>query len=164
MRISELRSITGLTQRQFAEYFGIPVGTLRNWEQGISTPPDYVFQMIFTSMRRDKMINVETIKFVKMLDELAERSKNGIEPFENATHDNLWEKVFYDPTAKDEEGYKVVLDALISDDERDLRAYYENSEYAVRVEIDELSNISINIKLLLSEDTIIIKNGAWWFA
>ena len=110
------------------------------------------------------MINIETIKFVKMLDELAERSKNGIEPFENATRDNLWEKVFYDPTAKDEEGYKVVFDALISDYESDLRAYYEDSEYAVRVKIDEVSNISLNVHLLLSEDTIIIENGVWWFA
>ena len=65
MKINDLRNITQMTQRQFAEYFGIPVGTLRNWEQGIANPPEYVFQMIITSIRRDKMINVETINFFK---------------------------------------------------------------------------------------------------
>ena len=92
MKISDLRNITQMTQRQFAEYFGIPVGTLRNWEQGIANPPEYVFQMIITSIRRDKMINVETIKFVQMLDELAVLSKNGILPFENAKEAWLFEK------------------------------------------------------------------------
>ena len=85
-----------MSQRQFAEHFGIPVGTLRNWEQGIASPPDYVFQMIITIIRRDKMINLETIKFVRMLEEFAELSKNGIEPFENATEGTCCDKIFYD--------------------------------------------------------------------
>ena len=61
LKIDDIRKITQMSQRQFAEHFGIPVGTLRNWEQGIAKPPDYVFQMIISSIRRDKMINIETI-------------------------------------------------------------------------------------------------------
>ena len=72
MDIKEIRQITRLSQREFSLFFGIPIGTLRNWEQGIAKPPEYVFNMIFASLRRDKMINVETIKFIRMLDELAE--------------------------------------------------------------------------------------------
>ena len=33
-----LRRILGLTQEQFAERYGIPLGTLRDWEQGRSEP------------------------------------------------------------------------------------------------------------------------------
>ncbi|MEY2878378.1 MAG: hypothetical protein RLZZ15_758 [Verrucomicrobiota bacterium] len=33
-----VRSRLDLTQRQFAAMLGVPVGTLRNWEQGIREP------------------------------------------------------------------------------------------------------------------------------
>jgi putative transcriptional regulator len=32
------RAATGLTQRAFAARFGVPVGTLRDWEQGRRAP------------------------------------------------------------------------------------------------------------------------------
>lgn len=169
MKISDLRNVTKMSQRQFAEHFGIPVGTLRNWEQGIANPPEYVFQMIFTSMRRDKMINVETIKFVQMLDELAALSKNGILPFDNAKEGELRDKIYYDAKNKDEQGYyRVVLDACIVDDPQcyhhDIISYYDSLEYSVRVVIDEESEPYISVQLLISEDTIIIENGTWYFA
>lgn len=170
MKINDLRCITKMSQRKFAEHFGIPVGTLRNWEQGISTPPEYVFQMIFTSMRRDKMINIETIKFVRMLDELAALSKNGIEPFENANESTFHEKVFYNAKALEgEEGYKIVLDACIVDNpdyyHHDIISYYDSDslEYKIRVNIDEESTYIV-VTLFISQDIIIIENGTWYFA
>lgn len=36
----------GLSQPQFAERYHIPVGTLRDWEQARSMPPDYVMAYI----------------------------------------------------------------------------------------------------------------------
>ena len=171
MKISDLRCITKMSQRRFAEHFGIPVGTLRNWEQGIANPPEYVFQMIFTSMRRDKMINVETIKFVKMLDELAARSANGIEPFSAANEITYNEKIHYnekDPGGED--GYRVVADACILDDPKcyhhDIISYWDsdNYEYQMRVIIDEDDVPYVNVKLLLSGDIVIIENGTWYFA
>ena len=171
MKINELKARTKLSQRQFSERFGIPVGTLRNWEQGIASPPDYVFQMIFLSIRRDKMINVETIKFVRMLNELAELTKKGIVPFEEANQENRNDKVFYDSNAIDgEEGYKVVLDACIVDDPQwyhhDIISYYDSHslEYQVRVIIDEESMPYISVKLIISGDIIVIENGSWYFA
>ena len=168
MTISELRYRTGLSQRQFAERFGIPVGTLRNWEQGIATPPEYVFQMISISIRRDKMINLETIKFVKMLDELAELAKNGIEPFENATHESFRSKIYYDPCEINEiEGFPIVLDACIDDRiHHDIVSYYggRSREYAVRVRTDADGSLYIQVTLLVSEEIIIIENGEWYFA
>lgn len=166
MKISDLRSATGMSQRQFAEHFGIPVGTLRNWEQSIASPPDYVFQMIFTSLRRDKMINVETIKFVRMLDELARLGLNGFAPFEEATQENRNEKIFYDTNDKDgQEGYRIVLDACITDDHHDIISYYDGDslEYTVRVMFDEERVPYISVDLLISEDTIVIENGSWYF-
>ena len=44
--IKELREKTGLTQKAFAAKYGIPVGTLRRWEQGESRPAQYVLGML----------------------------------------------------------------------------------------------------------------------
>ena len=170
MNISEIRTKIGLSQREFASYFGIPVGTLRNWEQGIASPPDYVLQMIITTIRRDKMINVETIKFTKMLDELAFLSKNGIVPFDEVTQETRHEKVFYDPSKVDEDGCSVVLDAVVIDDKsiyhHDIISYYDSEtlEYKVRVFTDEDSNKYITVRLMLSDELIIIEDGIWYFA
>ena len=86
--IKQIRNHVNMSQRKFADYFNIPLGTFRNWEQGISKPPEYVLNMIIESIRRDKMINVETIKFVKMLDTLATLTKGGIFEFKNATEND----------------------------------------------------------------------------
>ena len=36
--VRAVRRRTGLTQAEFRRRFGFPLGTLRNWEQGIRTP------------------------------------------------------------------------------------------------------------------------------
>lgn len=44
--IRELRDLSGLTQKAFAEQYGIPVSTLRKWEQGEASPAPYVVRML----------------------------------------------------------------------------------------------------------------------
>ncbi|MBR6270742.1 MAG: acetyltransferase [Lachnospiraceae bacterium] len=44
--IKKLRAITGQTQKAFAENYGIPLSTLRKWEQNESAPPEYVEKLI----------------------------------------------------------------------------------------------------------------------
>lgn len=44
--IKELRDSTGLSQKQFADHFEIPVSTLRKWEQGEAKPAHYVEKML----------------------------------------------------------------------------------------------------------------------
>lgn len=44
--IKELRDRTNLSQNRFAEKFGIPVSTLRKWEQGETTPAPYIVNML----------------------------------------------------------------------------------------------------------------------
>lgn len=170
MKIQEIRMLTKMSQRQFAQYFGIPVGTLRNWEQGIATPPEYVFNMIFTSIRRDKMINLETIKFIREIERIAELTVGGIEPFENATEETYEDKLFYDSKSlNDENEYKVVLDACIVDDpecyHHDIISYYgeDKLEYSVRVIDDEDDGCYVEIRFAISDEIIVIENGSWYF-
>lgn len=44
--IKEIRESTGLSQKNFAEQYGIPVSTLRNWEQGNNSPASYVLNLL----------------------------------------------------------------------------------------------------------------------
>ena len=44
--MKELRENTGLTQKAFAMMYGIPVSTLRKWEQGESRPAPYIMNML----------------------------------------------------------------------------------------------------------------------
>lgn len=41
-----LREKTGLSQTQFCSKFGIPVGTYRNWEQGLNNPPEWAKNLL----------------------------------------------------------------------------------------------------------------------
>ncbi len=44
--IKELRTSTGMTQKKFADEYGIPLSTLRKWEQGGAAPAPYVLSML----------------------------------------------------------------------------------------------------------------------
>lgn len=46
MDIRELRGATGMTQKDFSQFFGIPISTLRKWEQGEASPAPYVINLI----------------------------------------------------------------------------------------------------------------------
>lgn len=46
MSVKDLRTKTGMSQKAFAEHFGIPLRTLQEWEQERRTPPDYVLHML----------------------------------------------------------------------------------------------------------------------
>lgn len=57
MTIREMRELTQLTQKEFAEKFNIPIGTIRRWEYGESTPAPYILQMI----SRDLLLDTENM-------------------------------------------------------------------------------------------------------
>lgn len=46
MDIRELRGATGMTQKDFSQFYGIPISTLRKWEQGEASPAPYVINLI----------------------------------------------------------------------------------------------------------------------
>ena len=47
-RLKQMRSNTGMTQKNFAAKFDIPVSTYEQWEMGMRTPPTYIVDMIAT--------------------------------------------------------------------------------------------------------------------
>ena len=48
--IRELRDFTGLSQSAFAKRYGIPLSTLRKWEQGESSPASYFVELLASSI------------------------------------------------------------------------------------------------------------------
>lgn len=46
MTIKEIRTLTGLSQPKFAEYFEIPLRTVQEWEQDRRKPPDYIPKLL----------------------------------------------------------------------------------------------------------------------
>ena len=71
MNIKELRELTGQTQKEFAQSFGIPLGTLRRWEYGESTPAPYIVRMIAERIPRqnDAFRKIESENGTYFLDE-----------------------------------------------------------------------------------------------
>lgn len=60
MDIKEIRKHLGLTQKEFAEKYKIPLPTLRHWEQGVSAPPVY-----FTSLLESVIVpKDDTSKYI----------------------------------------------------------------------------------------------------
>ena len=47
MDIKELRLLSGLSQRKFADKYSINFRTVQNWEQGVSETPPYVVEALF---------------------------------------------------------------------------------------------------------------------
>ena len=54
--IKSLRKTTGMTQREFAEYFNIPLRTLQGWESGRFAPPPYLIPLLEYKLKRENLI------------------------------------------------------------------------------------------------------------
>ncbi len=54
--IRRTRIALGLTQAEFAARFRVPVGTLRDWEQARSTPPDFAVAYVQVIARHPEMV------------------------------------------------------------------------------------------------------------
>lgn len=174
-KIQLLRQAMKMSQREFSNTTGIPLGTLRNWEQGLSEPPQYVYNMVIHSVRRDLMINIETVKFIQMLNELTELMENGVAEFSEATQETLHTKLFYDKSKIDEnDRYPIVLDACLIDDpdsyHHDVISYYESyvdDDYTVRVDLgdpEEGEEPYLEVSLAVSDESVVVQPGRWYFA
>lgn len=56
MDIKNLRKATGMTQKQFGEYFGIPKRTIEDWEGERRTPPKYLINLIEYKLKKEKLL------------------------------------------------------------------------------------------------------------
>ncbi len=76
MTIKEIRKLTSLSQPKFCEKYGIPLQTLRKWEQGYSRCPDYVVELLEFKVREDLKMKDEfgrinnKAQAIRSLDEL----------------------------------------------------------------------------------------------
>lgn len=60
MTITELRTAANMSQKVFAEYFGIPKRSVENWDSGVSKPPEYLVKLIEYKLRNEGLINGNT--------------------------------------------------------------------------------------------------------
>lgn len=51
----ELRASTGMTRREFCEYFEIPYRTLQDWELGNRKMPDYLLRLMAYKAKMEKL-------------------------------------------------------------------------------------------------------------
>ena len=56
MRIKDIRTQSGMTQKAFAEYFNIPKRTLEEWEAERRKPPVYVLDLIEYKLKKESLI------------------------------------------------------------------------------------------------------------
>ena len=52
----ELRERTGMTRREFCDYFGIPYRTLQDWELGNRKMPDYLLRLMIYKINVEKLM------------------------------------------------------------------------------------------------------------
>lgn len=55
--IKDLRAASGMTQKAFSEYFGIPKRNIENWESGKSQCPPYLFDLMRYKLERENKID-----------------------------------------------------------------------------------------------------------
>ena len=51
----ELRDRTGMTRREFCEYFEIPYRTLQDWELGNRKMPEYLFRLMEYKIKMEEL-------------------------------------------------------------------------------------------------------------
>ena len=116
-------------------------------------------------------INLQTVKFMKMLDELAELTTDAFTEFGDMTQEQLEGEcgIIYDKNNSNENGgYKVVLDILIDENHHDILSYFEDycdcEGYSVSVMEDEENPADKWIQVEIDGEGIIVENGVWYFA
>ena len=57
--IRKLRDSVNMTQKEFSNYFSIPIGTVQDWEHGRRNPPIYVIAMIKRLLAYEKNLIVK---------------------------------------------------------------------------------------------------------
>ena len=56
MTIKELRKATGMTQKAFAEYFGISKRAIESWEGGKRQCPEYLLNLMIYKLKNEGLI------------------------------------------------------------------------------------------------------------
>ena len=81
MTFKELRRASGMTQQQFADYFGIPKRTIENWDAGVNKCPQYLLELMKYKLDKES-------KKQQILDEYI----RVVESFKEADESNIYER------------------------------------------------------------------------
>ena len=113
-------------------------------------------------------INIQTVKFMKMLDELAELTTDEFTAFENLTQEQIEGEcgIIYDKNNRNENGgCRVVLDLLIDENHHDIISYFEDycdcGTYSVGVMDEDEDDLWIQVDI--DGESIVVEKGVWYF-
>ncbi len=56
MTVKELRIVSGMSLKQFSDYFGIPYRTVQNWDAEIRNCPDYLVELMIYKLNSEGII------------------------------------------------------------------------------------------------------------
>lgn len=56
MTFKELRTESGMTQQQFADYFGIPKRTIEDWERGARKCAPYLLELMKYKLDKENIL------------------------------------------------------------------------------------------------------------
>jgi DNA-binding transcriptional regulator YiaG len=58
MTFKELRKASGMTQKQFSEYFGIPLRSIENWEADSKKCRPYLLDLLHYKLQKEGFVLV----------------------------------------------------------------------------------------------------------
>jgi hypothetical protein len=114
------------------------------------------------------MINTETIQFIALLNELAEKSKNGIHPFSTVANQPK-ECLLYDDSQVFQGVHPLVADYLVDDEHDDIIStytqMYDEEGIVIGVKGDEDDEAYVSVTSRKDPDfCIVIEDGIWYTA
>ena len=118
-------------------------------------------------------LNIATLKFISMLNELAERSKQGYIGFSKYRYDteaDITAGIIFDDS--DGAGFgRIIADMCVDEQHHDIVSTYdqwiENTSYDIRVRIDESDDGEVIYWIDVTGDddlNIVIEDGRWYWA
>ena len=110
-------------------------------------------------------MDFETIKFISLLNQLAEKSKNGYVPFSEAAPEDK-DCILYDNESTYSNGHPIVCDTCMDEIHHDIvntyNEIYDPEGIVIRlVIVDDEPFINITCKYD-SDINIIVENGKWY--
>lgn len=97
MTIKTLRESSGMTQREFSEYFGVSKRSVESWEGGQRECPEYLLELMEYKLKNEGIIKVffdqSFEEVLKKTDEERWKIINATSYFGNATPEELSDRV-----------------------------------------------------------------------
>ena len=56
--LKNARKLSGMTQKDFAEYFYVPLRTYKDWELGNTKMADYILRLVLYKLEMEKIIPI----------------------------------------------------------------------------------------------------------